>query len=205
MTPIYKLVTEEKEESGGEGTGGGGGKKETPSQENEDSLYRPSYEVLQRGYETYFRKGDIVQINLSKNGTYLFEIGDINRFTKNLTILFNSGKYPVGLNESLKFDLNNDSFYDLQISVRDITASNSSRINFKEINEEIPASNKPALNQTSLGNKSTINIFGINGEEKESKSVVYFVFVGIIVLALILVACAIFFRFRKAKETSVNL
>ena len=53
--------------------------------------------------------------------------------------------------------------------------------------------------------KSTINIFGINGEEKESKSVVYFVFVGIIVLALILVACAIFFRFRKAKETSVNL
>ena len=196
MTPIYKLVTEEGEEEED--------KKETNSQKKEESLYRPSYAVLQKGYETYFRKGDFVQINLSKKGIYLFEIGDINRFTKNLTILFNSGKYPVGLNESLKFDLNKDNFYDLQISIRDITKSNSSRINFKEINEEIPASNKPALNETSLGNKSTINIFGIDGEEKESKSVVYFVFVGIIVLALILVACVIFFRFRKAKETSAT-
>ncbi len=158
-TPIYTLKTSEAEEDS----------VSSSDEENVDEvmIFKPTTSQLQVGFEGYFRKSDIIRLNLS-NITYIVQIKEINRNLMNVTFSFNNTNYSVWNNYTLKINANNDAFYDLQVSLVNITYTNSSRMVFKEINEEIPQAVRDAIKASSTVN-STTNSSKPNIKIKEKK------------------------------------
>ena len=76
-----------------------------------------------------------------------------------------------------KIDVNNDGFYDLEVSVEDISSSGSSRLKFREIYEEIQGDGEDAVEEE-------VREDVINNEEEiiNKKSNWYFYIVGVIVI-----------------------
>ena len=195
-TSIYKLKTteEEEEEEDDDDSGSGGGDDEEP-------LFKPAYKQIQVGYEMVFRENYRLQINLSTKGIYLSKIEDVNRFTGNVTLSVNNTNYSVELNKSIKINLDNDSYYDLQVSVSGITIYNSTRMLFKEIHEEIPSSKNADVSgnvlediSDDLSEEETDNDFSI--EQK----FLFFVIVGILAFAAVLVTFLIIIRIKRHRK-----
>ena len=190
-TRVYTLKTEEEEEEDeNSGSGGGGGS------EDEQVILNPSYPQIQEGYETPISKGYLIKLNLSQKGQYFADIKDINKFTGIINFSINSTNYSVSLSKSIKINLNNDTYYDLEASVLTITFFNTSRMLFKEIHEDIYSSNSPGVNETSLGNKTVVDFFGGRGKNNGFKFVYVLIILTIIVL-ISLVGYIVFIRLKK--------
>lgn len=196
-TSIYTLKTTESEEDddndgGGSSRGGGG---------DEPVILKPTSSQIQNGYQNLLREEYQIRINLSTRETYLAKINDINRFTKNISFSVNSTNYSVGLNETIKINLDNDSYYDLQAFVVSITIYNSTIMSFKEIHEEIPAKKEAEVVENVL-NENTNEQEEKADQEKETvkpKKVFFYFFAGIIALAVVITAFFLFKRIKKQR------
>ena len=150
-TKIYTLTTEEEDEEDNSESSGGGGDEENP-------IFKPTYPRIQMGYEGYFRENDKIQINLSIKGIYLIEIKDINKIFGEIKFSLGLNNYSVKLNETIKINVDNDIYYDLEVSMISVTTTNSARLLFKEINERMSADEQQGVNLNNLGNESNTNI-----------------------------------------------
>jgi parallel beta-helix repeat protein len=201
-TRIYTLITTEEspeEDDKGGGSGGSGEEDEVPT-------FRPTYKQIQNGYEAFLREGYRVIINLSANGTYTTDIVDVNWFTGKVDFFINDTNYSAELNKTTKLNLNQDNYYDLQVSVIQITMGNGTRMSFKETYEEIPAWLREPVNGSVLdGNSTGDNLKGDNENASggESRKIIFFVLVIIILLIIFVVSVLIFIRISKHKKESM--
>lgn len=203
-TLIYKLITteesEEEEEDEEDNDGGGGG-----SGGGEDTvLIKPAYAQIQNGYEGAFREKYRLQINLSSKGIYLAEINDIDRFKGNVSLSINNTNYSVILNESIKINLDNDTFYDLQVSVLLVTYYNTSRMTFKEIHEDIPSKNEEEIYEEALalGEETPQEENPDEGKVYDFKNIAFYALVGVIILGAIVISFFIIKRIKRRMQYS---
>ena len=102
--------------------------------------YHPTQEQITEGYSKLMAKNWKVQFTI-KNNTYTAIVNSVDSENKTLEIELEEVNETIklGENETKKIDLNDDGYYDLQISVNFIDSYNNANMTFKEIHEEIPA------------------------------------------------------------------
>ncbi|MGY4884776.1 MAG: right-handed parallel beta-helix repeat-containing protein [Nanobdellota archaeon] len=200
-TSVNKLTTTEYEEE--EDGGGGGG---VSGIDDEPIILRPNSLQLEIGYQTIFRKDYSIRLDLAEKGIYQAKIEKINRFTGEVNFSMNKSNYSIHSNETLKINVNRDKYYDLEVSVILVTIYNSTKMMFKEINEEIPASKQLEVSENVLEDTSGNQTSGdVNTEEtvtKDKVNIIFFVIVGVIVLFVIILGIFIIKRIKKQKESN---
>ena len=72
--------------------------------------------------------------------TYTIKLKKVENQT--VTIKVESEIFDLNINQTKKIDLNNDGYYDLQISVNEVRSNGYADLEFKEIHEEVPAEEK---------------------------------------------------------------
>ena len=115
----------------------------------------------------------------------------------------NNTNYYVGLNETIKINLDNDSYYDLQAFVLSITIYNSTIMSFKEIHEEMPAKKEVEVVENVLKENTSEEEVPSEQETVKPKKVFFYFFVGIIALAVFIIAFLLFKRIKKQRESFV--
>jgi len=107
------------------------------------TTYSPSSEQLEEGYSKLLRKTQKVQFIINEE-TYTAVINSVNVINKKVEIEIEGEGILVELSEGSvgKIDLNDDGYYDLQISCKEVRINGYADLEFKEIHEEIPAEEK---------------------------------------------------------------
>ena len=142
---------------------------------------------LQEGQTRQLRKGAKVKLEFSGQGSKTIEIVSVK---ENLVIVKISGvEVEVVNGTTQKIDVNNDGFYDLEVSVEDISSTGSARLKFKEIYEAVESDVENAVEE---GVKEDIIDDEPEVVDEKSKWWIYVV-ITVIVLALI------YFIFVKKK------
>jgi len=107
------------------------------------STYSPSSEQLEEGYSKLLRKTQKVKFTINEQ-THTAVINSVNVINKKVEVEIEGEGILVELSEGSvgKIDLDNDGYYDLQISVNEVRINGYADLEFKEIHEEIPAEEK---------------------------------------------------------------
>ena len=107
------------------------------------ATYNPSSEQLEEGYSKLLRKTQKVQFTIN-NKIYTAVINFVDSENKKVEVEIEGEGILVELSEGSvgKIDLNNDGYYDLQISVKEIMINDYVDLEFKEIYEGIPDEEK---------------------------------------------------------------
>ncbi len=110
------------------------------SNASRSSTYSPSSEQLQRGYNILVRKNQRVRTIINEQ-VHTAVIKSIDNENKKIEINIEESGKLVEINEGDvgKVDLDDDGYYDLQISCRGIREEGSVDLEFKEIHEEVTA------------------------------------------------------------------
>jgi len=105
------------------------------------SIFSPSSSQLKEGYSKLLRKNQKVQMSINEQ-THTAVVKSVNNTDKKVEIELEeiNKTFELNENETQKIDLDNDRYYDLQISVKGFGALGYAELEFKEIYEEIPAS-----------------------------------------------------------------
>ncbi len=149
-------------------------------------------EKLQEGQTRQLREGAKVKIEFANQGSKTLEVVDVNKNTNVVKVKINDIEVEVVNGTTEKIDVNGDGFYDLEVSVEDISSTGSSRLKFKEIYEEIQGDDEEAVTEEVMDDV-------INNEEEEvinekSNLWKYLVVIGIVGLLI-----ASYFMFVKKK------
>ncbi len=166
----------------------------TSSDESESVGGSPSITVkeskLQEGQVRQLRAGTKVKLEFSGQGTKILEVVSVNEGSVEVEIEGVEVEIVNGTTE--KIDVNDDGFYDLEVSVQDISSTGSARLMFKEIYEEIKG-------EVEEGVEEEVKEESDEGEElveEEGKRVwFYFVIGGILLIGFI-----VFFVLWKKKR-----
>jgi len=121
------LLTATEEEDDTTDTGGSSG----------FGTFKPSKESLEEGYSVNVIAGQSVQITYGEDEKKNVEIKSVSGESNTITVSVGGTDYQVVLNESCKIDLDNDGYYDLEISGNKIYSNGIANLEFKLINEEI--------------------------------------------------------------------
>jgi len=116
--------------------------EETPTS-GSPPVYYPTQKQLEEGYSKLLRKTQKVQFIINEE-TYTAVINSVNVINKKVEIEIEGEGILVELSEGSvgKIDLNDDGYYDLQISCKEVRINGYADLEFKEIHEEIPAEEK---------------------------------------------------------------
>ena len=144
---------------------------------------------LQEGQTRQLRKGAKVKLEFSNQGSKILEI--INVKDESVIVKVGDVEVEVVNGTTEKIDVNNDGFYDLEVSVEDISSSGSSRLKFKEIYEAVESDVEEAVEE---GVKEDI-IDEPEVVDEKSKWWVYFVIIAGVVGLLV----GLWFVFFKKK------
>jgi len=152
-------------------------------------IFKPTRKQLEEGYEKILNKEQIIQINLSNGEIYTVGIKEVNRIEGKVIFGVDGKNYSIVENSFEKIALDNDGYYDLQISVVQVYETGYSKIEFKEIHEEIPAEGEEAVIGKVVENNENI--------VSDKYNIIYYVF-GFVVLVLIV--SIVFRKFKQKKE-----
>ena len=91
-----------------------------------------------------------VQLEINDQ-THTVVVNSVNIENKKVEIGFNEidETFVIGFNETKKIDLDDDGYYDLQISVKEVRSNSYANLEFKEIHEEVPAEEQEAQEEES--------------------------------------------------------
>ncbi len=96
--------------------------------------FKPSQEQMEEGYEKSLRKNWKIEFEINREKKIL----EVKKISNNKVVVSVDKKdYSVDLNETGKIDLDDDGYYDLQISVKEVQSNGYAKLEFKEIHEEI--------------------------------------------------------------------
>ncbi len=105
------------------------------------STYSPSSSQLKEGYSKLLRKNQKVQMSINEQtSTAVIKSVDSDNKKVEVEIEEINERFELSENEIQKIDLDDDGYYDLQISVKGFGAEGYVELEFKEIHEEVPAS-----------------------------------------------------------------
>jgi len=118
--------------------------EETPSSTTDDTTssgsgtgtYKPSESSLENGFSVNILAGQKVQITYSNGKTNLVEVESVDE--EKVIVFVDSVNYEISLGSSVKIDLDNDGFYDVEISNKKFYSNGIANLEFKLINEEVP-------------------------------------------------------------------
>ena len=161
----------------------------TPTSSGGSAIFKPTQKQLKEGYAKILTKKQKVQINLSNdNEKYIAEIKEVNKTLEKVIVSVDGNNYSINNGSSEKIDLNNDGYYDLEISVIQIYETGYAKMEFKEIHEEIPREDKEAITESVVDNNEDV----VSNKNK----LIYYV-LGFVVLILIV---SVLFRKLKRKK-----
>ncbi len=113
----------------------------TSSDESESVGGSPSITVkgakLQEGQVRQLRAGTKVKLEFSSQGSKVLEVISVDKENNVVKVNVNGVEVEIINGTTEKIDVNNDGFYDLEVSVQDISSTGSARLMFKEIYEAI--------------------------------------------------------------------
>jgi len=141
------------------------------------TTYRPKDEDLEKGYKKKFFKNWDMDFNVGDN-PYNAKVRDIT--DEKVDFSFNNQVLSMGDDETKKFDLDEDGYYDLQIGSSNLRGENgisSVDLEFKSIHEEIPAEEEPGKDEEQVEEKPE--------EPTEEKSYWYLWVLGIILVGVV--------------------
>ncbi len=102
-------------------TGGGTSDTDTGTSGSGYPIFKPTQEQLERGYDRSLREKWKIQFKF-ENKTYTIALEEINNQTAVMNMSSSSGSeiFNLGVNETKKFNLNNDGYYDLKVFLKNI-------------------------------------------------------------------------------------
>jgi len=122
------------------------------------ATYSPSSEQLEEGYSKLLRKTQKVQFTINEQ-THTAVINSVNVINKKVEIELEEIGELIELDEGeiKKIDLDDDGYYDLQISINKVQINGYVDLEFKEIHEEVPAEEKEEQESPSkIGEKNRL-------------------------------------------------
>lgn len=131
-------------------TGTGGAEIEIPTTTEEteqettssgSGILFPSSLQLKEGYSKLLRKNQKVQMSINEQ-TSTAVVKSVNNTNKKVEVKLEeiNKTFELSENETQKIDLDDDGYYDLQISCKAVQTNGYAELEFKEIHEEVPAS-----------------------------------------------------------------
>jgi len=156
--------------------------------DSSSGIFKPTQKQLKEGYVKILTKKQKVQVNLSNGEQYLAEIKEVNKILEKVVVSIGGNNYSIAKNSSEKIDLNNDGYYDLQVSVTQIYITGYAKVEFKEIHEEISQENKESVTESAVDN---------NEDAVSNKNKLIYYVLGFVVLILIV---SVLFRKLKRKK-----
>ena len=144
------------------------------------STYNPSSEQLEEGYSKLLRETQKVKFTIN-NQNYTAVINSVNVINKKVEVEIEGEGILVELSEGSvgKIDLNDDGYYDLQISCKEVRINGYADLEFKEIHEEIPVGEKEEQESPSKVEEIKIkNWMWISG------GIIVLVFIGFVIKQL---------------------
>jgi len=145
--------------------------------DSSSGIFKPTQKQLKEGYVKILTKKQKVQVNLSNGEQYLAEIKEVNKILEKVVVSIGGNNYSIAKNSSEKIDLNNDGYYDLQVSVTQIYITGYAKVEFKEIHEEISQENKESVTESAVDN---------NEDAVSNKNKLIYYVLGFVVLILII-------------------
>jgi len=104
-----------------------------------DSVLTVTPNLLNLGYSTNVKKGGSLKLNFSSGELHTLKVDDLLNESITITVSSEPQKVTLKVGETKKFNLNNDSYYDLSVSLLSINQKlKNANINVKAINELIP-------------------------------------------------------------------
>ncbi len=105
--------------------------------------YTPSSSQLKEGYTKSLRKNQKVQVTINEQ-TSTVVVNSVDSTNKKVEVEIEESGKSVEINEGDvgKIDLDDDGYYDLQISCKEVRENGYADLEFKEIHEEVPAEEK---------------------------------------------------------------
>jgi len=145
--------------------------------DSSSGIFKPTQKQLKEGYVKILTKKQKVQVNLSNGEQYLAEIKEVNKILEKVVVSIGGNNYSIAKNSSEKIDLNNDGYYDLQVSVTQIYITGYAKVEFKEIHEEISQENKESVTESAVDN---------NEDAVSNKNKLIYYVLGFVILVLII-------------------
>jgi hypothetical protein len=150
------------------------------------TTFTPTDAQFQQGYEVSLQKNQMIQFSF-KNENHTITLNNITNNTAIITVSSNPIIFNLTINETKKINLNNDSYYDLSVFLKNITNTNANLV-IKTVHEKI---------------NNTGNLGGT--EQKKPLSLVngvvmFYVIVGFIGALIIIFAYLTFRKIRKGRR-----
>ncbi len=135
---------------------------ETTTEEDSSggAIVTPSYTIkedkLQEGQSRQLRQGYKVTIDFARQGKKILNVVLVDKESNLIKVsVENISNFEITNGTTEKIDVNSDGFYDLEVTLEDISNSGSARINFKEIYQEIPSDNEDEVQEQAKQGEET--------------------------------------------------
>jgi len=156
---------------------------DTTSSGSGKGTYKPSKSSLENGFSVNVIAGQKVQITYSDGKTKIVEVESVDE--EKVVVSVEGIDYEIGSSASVKIDLDDDGFYDVEISNKKVYSNGIANLEFKLINEEVPAGEE----------KSNIGKV-IDGVSEAVKNIEWYVYV-IIGVVIVLIVVGIVLKRKK--------
>ncbi len=143
---------------------------------------------LQEGQVRQLREGAKVKLEFSRQGTKILEVVFVG--DDSVKVKVGGVEVEIANGTTEKIDVNDDEFYDLEVSVQDISSTGSARLMFKEIYEEIVSDVEEGVEEEVKEEEDVVS-----DVEPEKRVWVYFVIGGIVLIGFVV----FFVLFKKKK------
>ena len=173
-------------------SGGGGGAASAWK-----STYVISDEQFENGYTQELAVSYRVKVSVSGEIHYA-GIVEVTNTTATINVSSTPQQATLSVGETKKFEVTNDTFYDLSVTLNSINALNK-RVNvtIKSIHEEVPIQITPLANETATGGGGAA---AGEGAAEKTTQVFLWVIIALVVIALIVLA-VILIALSKKKGT----
>ncbi len=146
---------------------------------------------LQEGQTRQLRQGAKVKLEFSGQGSKVLEIISVDKENNVVKVDVNGVEVEIINGTTEKIDVNSDGFYDLEVSVQDISSTGSARLKFKEIYEAVESDVEEGVEEEVKEEGESTEL----DEEGERRVWVYFVIGGIVLIGFI-----VFFSLWRKKK-----
>ncbi|MBS3081258.1 hypothetical protein J4221_07345 [Candidatus Pacearchaeota archaeon] len=154
-----------------------------------DSVITVTPNLLNIGYTTSVKKGGSLKLNFSSGELHTLKINELLNNSITITVSSEPQTATVNIGEIKKFNLNNDNYYDLSVTLNSINSKlKSASITFKAINELIPVSEeKKAETEKPVKTEEGKIEENIVEESPDTKNLVFFWIIAFVIILILLV------------------
>lgn len=158
--------------------------------------YRPTAEKLSQGYRVSLGKNYKMQFKV-EDSTHTLSINQVGGDSVTLTVASTPQQATLAKGESKDFDVSNDGFSDLRVTLVGINNGKADLI-FQSIHEESTVATAPVEDSEDLEGDSAQNVEGAS-EESQSRATTWIILVVVVVIVVALIVALSRRKPRKKK------